>query len=119
MVRHKQRSPVRHDPARVRRLLAEREESRESYAALSRRSGIPVGTLASWAHRERQRDPAAASAFVEVRVKDEGRSSPLSSSRDLKVVLEVDGRQREIVVPPGFDADELRDLVAVLEEPAC
>jgi hypothetical protein len=52
-------------------------------------------------------------------VKDEGKSSLFSSSGDLKVVLEVDGRRREIVVPPGFDADELRDLVAVLEEPAC
>ena len=119
MARHKQSSFVRHDPALIRGLLAEREESGESYASLSRRSGIPTGTLASWAHRERQRDSGASSAFIELRVKDEAAVPPRPGDGGFTVVVVADGRRREILVPAGFDADALRDLVAVLEELPC
>jgi hypothetical protein len=122
MARHRQSSPARHDPARIRRLLAEREKSGESYGSLSRRSGIPIGTLASWMHRERQRDPGRSAAFVELRVrKDDGDAEivPCPTPDAFTVVVSAVGRRREILVPPGFDADELRAVIAVLEEPPC
>ena len=111
--------PVRHDPASIRRLLTDRERSGESYASLSRRSGVPVGTLAWWAHRERQRGSGGASAFVELRVKDAVPSPPSESNRGFTVLVGTERRVREIVVPPGFDADELRKLVAILEDEPC
>jgi hypothetical protein len=105
----------------IRRLLAEREKSGESYASLSRRSGIPTGTIASWAHREQRRGRGGSPAFVELRVKDDGGTdlAPRPTPDVLTVAVSVQGRRREILVPPGFDADELRDLIAVLEEPPC
>ena len=102
----------------IRRLLAEPETSGESYASLSRRSGIPAGTLAWWAHRDRQGDSGRSTAFVELRVKDDcGADAAARPTPDiLTVAVSADGRRREILVPPGFDAGELRDLIAVLEE---
>jgi lambda repressor-like predicted transcriptional regulator len=51
-----------YDPAMVRALLAERERNRWSLGEISRRSGVPVGTLSSWAAkamRSRQADADA------------------------------------------------------------
>lgn len=57
----------RHDPAEIRRLLRRREREGLSYARLSAASGIPIPTLAWWAHRLRREDGRAACAdFVEV-----------------------------------------------------
>jgi hypothetical protein len=43
-----------YDPALVRSLLAERERNMWSLGELSRRSGIPVGTLSTWSAKEQR-----------------------------------------------------------------
>ena len=53
----------------ITRWLSQRDAEHLSFAQLSQRSGIPVGTLASWAHRLRAEGNAA--DFVEVRVRDD------------------------------------------------
>ena len=57
-----------YDPAVVRSLLAERERNSWSLGELSRRSGIPVGTLGTWSAKERLSREAAESreGFTEV-----------------------------------------------------
>ena len=101
----------RHDPDELRRLIRRREEEGLSYARLSRESGIPVGTLASWSYRVRQEEQAAQetprSDFVEVIP-----SGALGASDDVEVRL-----QGGIVVrvPAGTDrAVAIRVLSAVL-----
>jgi lambda repressor-like predicted transcriptional regulator len=56
-----------YDPAMVRALLAERERNSWSLGELSRRSGVPVGTLSSWAAKAmRSRQADADAQFAEV-----------------------------------------------------
>lgn len=108
--------PRRHDPAVIRRLLAERESTGESYATLSARSGIPVGTLASWQAQARRR-ASTPTPFVEVIVKDEAKPAD-GGGFVVRVRAGAAGAvQREIIVPHGFDASELRRLLVALEEP--
>lgn len=57
---------VRRARSEVQRWLRVREREGVSFAEIARRSGIPVGTLASWAHRLRQPAPEQAQGFVEV-----------------------------------------------------
>ena len=61
----------RHDHDELRRLIRRRESEGLSFAKLSKESGIPIGTLASWSHRVRQEEgpPARSNGtpkFVEV-----------------------------------------------------
>lgn len=51
-----------YDPATIRQLLDERATNQWSLGELSRRSGIPLGTLSTWAARDRRQ--AAASRKV-------------------------------------------------------
>ena len=104
----------RHDPELIRGLLAEHRTTGQSYASLAERAGIPVGTLAWWAHRERQVDSPAPSRFVEVRVKEDPRTDPERSSA-FAVDVEPGAQVRRITVPVGFDPRELQRLVAALE----
>lgn len=85
-----------------------------SYATLAERAGIPVGTLAWWAHRERQAASSARSPFVEVRVKEDARIGRERSSA-FAVDVEPGSQIRRILVPAGFDPAELQRLVAALE----
>ena len=58
-----------YDPAMVRDLLAERERNGWSLGELSRRSGIPVGTLSTWsakAARSRHDGAPPTDGFAEV-----------------------------------------------------
>lgn len=62
-----------YDPSTIRSLLAERARNRWSLGELSRRSGIPTGTLGTWASRARRAEsqrPEAAVGFTEVVVTD-------------------------------------------------
>ena len=62
-----------YDPAMIRRLLAERATNQWSLGELSRRSGIPLGTLGTWAARERRQAAASSKVtggFAEVVVSD-------------------------------------------------
>ena len=57
---------VRRDRGEVERWLRVREREGLSFAEISRRSGIPVGTLANWSQRLRRDDGReAATGFVE------------------------------------------------------
>jgi hypothetical protein len=118
--KHKRRGPGRppiHDPEEIRELLAEREYTGESFAALAARSGIPAGTLAS-----RSRQAALATrkrgerqgAFVEVVVAGEPAEARRVSEAFEVVVGPVDSPRR-VLIPAGFDASELQRLVAALE----
>jgi transposase-like protein len=101
-----------HDPALIARLLAERARSGASFSALSARSGIPAATLAWHAHRQRQLESSAEPTFVElvpaVRV-----DAPRVV--ELRIRVATEAGEREIVVPPGFDASELLRVIQVLE----
>jgi hypothetical protein len=58
-----------YDPSVVRSLLAERERNSWSLGELSRRSGIPVGTLSTWSAKEqrlRRETAEAQGGFAEV-----------------------------------------------------
>ena len=62
-----------YDPAVIRELLAERARHSWSLGELSRRSGVPVGTLSTWAARERRSQvplPTPAVGFTELLVAD-------------------------------------------------
>ena len=58
-----------HEPELIRSLLAERERNMWSLGELSRRSGVPVGTLGTWSAKEQRLRREAAqsrSGFTEV-----------------------------------------------------
>lgn len=82
-----------------------------SVADYAERIGVSVPTLYQW--RRRLESPTASDAagakLVEVTV-----TRPAASGCDGMVVRVCDGR-RSIEVPSGFDGDDLRRLVAVLE----
>lgn len=63
----------------MRRLIRRRDSEGLSYARLAKETGIPVGTLAWWAHRvrrEQERAPAALpTEFVEVIPTADGRGA--------------------------------------------
>jgi len=114
----KQGGSRRRDRELIRRLLEERRATGESYASVAARTGIPVGTLAWWAHRERQQGARVASPFVEIRVKEDPIAEPQEptpTSAPFAVEVEPGARVRRISVPTGFDARELQRLVAALE----
>lgn len=100
----------RYDPDELRRLIRRREEEGLSYARLSRETGIPVGTLASWSYRVRREQAAqsvSGSDFVEVIA-----SGTLAGAEDVEVKL-----QGGIVVrvPAGTErAVAVRVLTAIL-----
>lgn len=73
-----------YDPATVRGLLAERERNGWSLGELSRRSGVPVGTLSTWAAKAawaRQEDAQAEGGFAEVLLAADGGESGNSTVR--------------------------------------
>lgn len=63
----------RYDRSTIDSLLAERARNRWSLGELSRRSGIPTGTLGTWAARARREaanPPSADKGFAELVVTD-------------------------------------------------
>lgn len=102
----------------LRKLLGERAESGESFAALAARSGIPAGTLAAYSRRiERESTPSRAGAFVELVAKKNASSS--ASRPTLAVVVDAPSGSRRILVPSGFEPTELQRLISVLEAEEC
>jgi transcriptional regulator with XRE-family HTH domain len=101
----------------IRRLLGERERQGLTLAELSRRSGVPVGTLASWMARLRREAQAGcaedrragSTGFVEL---VSGAAELHPPSLRFEVVLR---GERRIVVPPAFDPSALERLVRALE----
>ena len=89
------------------KLLARRRREGLTYPELSAQSGISVGTLKVWARRAAM--PAKSSGFVEL----SARPSP-SAPAGPAFAVEVAGGHI-VHVHAGFDAKELRRLLAVLE----
>lgn len=95
----------------MRRLLARREREGLTFAELSQQSGVPLGTLASWSSRLRSEGSAELGGFVELTPPEELPQGAIDSAR-LEVVL---GRGRRVLVPSGFEEDELLRLIRALE----
>lgn len=100
----------------MRALLARRERRGLTFAELSGESGIPVGTLASWAWKLRQTHVPRGGAtrrprFVELVAVPATQPATTAAGR-IEIVLSGD---RRVVVDAGFDADTLSRVVRTLE----
>lgn len=101
----------------IKGLLRDREREGLTLAELSRRSGVPAGTLASWMARLRREaqiasaidTPSLPTGFVEL---VPGPAEQHAPSALFEVVLKGD---RRVVVPPTFDAPTLERIVRALE----
>ena len=113
---HKRGVRTRHDPSLVRSLLAEREESGESFTDLETRSGIPASTLASSSRRSK-RQPPSCTGFVEV-VAAAGTAESVCEGDDAKFEILISSPQgdRRLLVPPRFNSTDLQRVVRALEE---
>ena len=101
------------DRREIEGLLARRERGGLTWSELSAESGVPRSTLQLWSRRfGTEVGRGKRSGFVRVEVVD--RSGGHSPER-LEIVLRSGHR---LLVPRGFDANELRAVVAVLE-PGC
>ena len=109
-----------------RDVLLRWQRSGQSIHTFCDHHGLSEGSFHAWRRTIAQRDQQAAGvpavhgagdlpAFVPLRVT--GTPAASSSISPLELVL---GQGRVIRVPPGFDANTLRNLLAVLEEaPSC
>jgi hypothetical protein len=123
--------------ARVRRSLAEKaalieqwRESGMSLVAFCTPRGVSAKTMSGWIHKrtlraaiDKARSDAATqvpdqveAAFLPVRVAEEGTQTHTTGRAGMAVVI---GSGRRIVVAPGFDAETLRRVIAVLEDRPC
>lgn len=93
----------------MRALLAERERDGLTFDELSRRSGVPAGTLGWWAGKlRRQREARARVEFVELKVAD---VSPAP-----RAMVEIVTRsERRVLVDLDADPEHVARLVAALE----
>ena len=95
---------------RIRRLLDRREREGLTFRELAERSGIPAGTLGSWAWKLRQEAAAQEdTGFVEL---VEAEDVPTPARASFEIVLE---HGRRILVRAPFDESALARLVALLE----
>lgn len=108
----------RHDPTLIESLLARRAVDGTSLARLAAESGIPFGTLSYWSWRRRQRESAGGLPFAEVVVRSEPGSPSVVRSGEPMFELTLPNGLR-ITIASGFDAEELRRLLAIAEAIAC
>jgi transposase-like protein len=92
-------------------LVSEQEGSGKSVAAFCREHEVPASQMFSWKKRFRE---AAAAKFVEVAVKPHPETAPAVAGRGIPIEVRLSGG-RSLVVEPGFNANHLRSLLAVLE----
>jgi len=83
-----------------------------SVAAFCRREDLAACSLHWWRQELKRRD-SENSPFLPVQVAG---VLSASSKNEIEIVL-TSGRR--ISIPPGFDAQTLRQVLGVLEEPAC
>jgi transposase-like protein len=95
-------------------LVSEQSGSGKSVAAFCRERGVPASQMFSWKKRFRE---AAAAKFVEVAVKPQLETAPAVSARGSGIEVRLSGG-RSLFVEPGFNANHLRLLLGVLENPA-
>lgn len=102
----------------IRGWLALRSSEGLTFVELSRRSGIPSGTLAWWSSRLRREESADAptevrsgsGAFVEL----SPAAGPASDVERGSLELVLEGGRR-LIIRPGFDEGELSRLLRALE----
>jgi transposase-like protein len=93
------------------RAFCDRHGLSEASFYLWRRVLRERGLLSQHPPLHHQPHPAGAATFVKLTV-----AAPATDSATLEVVL---NQHRLLRVRPGFDPDTLRQLVRLLEEPAC
>lgn len=98
--------------AKWRGLVSEQTASGQSVAAFCRERGLRDWQFYDWKKRVRE---AEAVEFVSVAVAAPAETSPMAAGKPIEVRL---GQSRSLMVEPGFDADHLRALLAVLEAEA-
>jgi Transposase len=85
------------------------EQGGQSVASFCRERGVAPSQIYAWKRRMRER---AAPAFIEVRSGAEQASGGWRRNDAIEVRL---AGGRGLLVEPGFNADHLRALIAVLE----
>ena len=112
-------NPVRRTRADYEKLLAEYGASGLSLRAFAESKGIKPGTLYAWHRRLRPRvtrQKQKKSTLVPVRlvggVEEAAPTQPVTTARSFEVTIP---GERVVSVPIGFDAEELRRLLAVLD----
>ena len=107
------RRPTRQfrDPAEIDEILAAFEASGQSQSAFARAHDLSPSSLSNWLRRprRRRRSKASRAALVPVQM-----IPPPCSSAPYEVQL---ANNRVVRVPPGFDTEELRRLLAAVESP--
>jgi hypothetical protein len=97
--------------AKWRGLISEQGRSGQSVAAFCRERGLCAPHFFAWKKRLSQ---ATAEPFVEVRVTGAGQAGQPTAAHRRAIEVRL-GNGRSVLVEPGFDADHLRALLAVLE----
>jgi hypothetical protein len=97
--------------AKWRGLVSEQGRSGRSVAAFCRERGLCASYFFAWKKRLSQ---AATGQFVEVQVVGARAATQLTAAHSRAIEIRL-GDGRSVFVEPGFDADHLRTLLAVLE----
>ena len=100
---------------RWRGLLSEQGESGQSIARFCRDRGLPLWQFYEWKRRLRELEvkPFVAVEVVAAEAEDSTSTVPVTNA-----AIEVRLRGgRSLLVGPGFEADHLRRLLLVLEQP--
>ena len=110
----------RHDPILIESLLSRRDAEGLSFARLAEESGIPIGTLAHSSWRRRQRERAGSRGFTELVVREAATAASGPTSRPGQPMFELAlSSGRRITIAAGFDSEDLRRLLAIVEEIEC
>lgn len=107
----------RHDPNLIQSLLSTRDRDGTSLARLAAASGVPIGTLSYWSWRRRQRSVAGTPPFAELVVRAEEAGAVPSAGQPMFELALRNGWR--VTIASGFDPEELRRLLAIVEAPAC
>jgi transposase-like protein len=93
-------------------IVSEQVASGQSVAAFCKERGVTSSQVFAWKKRLREREKAP---FVEVQIKPAEPVREIEIRRQAKAIEVRLCGGRSIAVEPGFDADHLRALLAVLE----
>jgi hypothetical protein len=94
-----------------RGLISEQSQSGQTVRAFCHDRGLRDSLFYDWKKRLRE---AEAEKFVEVRVKDPGAQRKPAPERSPAIQIRLN-KGHSLFVEPGFDANHLRALLAVLE----
>ena len=98
----------------ARQVLEQIERSGKSDVEMARKLGVSPQRIYWWRNRVKKQKPsrrAAPPAFIEVALADKS-----SNSRPFEIYIHA---ERKVVVWPGFDAEQLERVLAVMEKSSC